>query len=133
MMVGMVVLGGLFQLIFAILGHGNVLHYAGLRALLMTGNMVIGMSLWMRHRRHSWTSVRKMSGAMCIPLAVLIIPYGAGMLSAGASFALLHVLMLPCMLGAMLLNRDEYSRDHRQQSKSPVTNRLLFTAGRRLT
>jgi hypothetical protein len=53
----------------------------------MAGYMTVGMSLWMRHRRHGWASVGEMAGAMLVPYVVLIGPYWAGLLSRGGSSA----------------------------------------------
>lgn len=114
MIAGMAILGGALSLGFAVLGHANPVHYAGLRALVMTINMTIGMSLWMRYRHHTWTSISEMAGAMFVPFAVLIGPYGAGLLSGGALLGVMHVLMLPCMFAVMLRRRYEYSQDHRR-------------------
>jgi deazaflavin-dependent oxidoreductase (nitroreductase family) len=113
MLVGMAVLGAALSLIFGLLGHSDLLHYAGIRGLLMTGYMTIGMALWMRHRRHGWRTVAEMGAAMIVPYLVLIGPFLAGRLSAGSFLGAMHALMLPCMVVAMLARRDQYSHDHR--------------------
>jgi deazaflavin-dependent oxidoreductase (nitroreductase family) len=116
MLVGMAVLGAAVSLIFGLLGHSNLLHYAGLRGLLMTGYMTIGMSVWMRHRRHTWTTIAEMGAAMLLPYVVLIGPFLAGRLSAGTFLGAMHALMLPCMIVAMLARRDQYAQDHRMHT-----------------
>jgi hypothetical protein len=116
MIVGMAVLGALVSLIFRLLGHANLLHFAGLRALLMTTYMIVGMSLWMRHRGHNWARVCEMSVAMALPLALLIGPFWAGLLSPQTLLVAMHALMLPFMLVAMLLRRNEYAQDHRHHA-----------------
>ena len=116
MIAGMAVLGGALSLIFALAGHSNPIHYAGLRALVMTINMTIGMSLWMRYRGHDWTSTGEMAGAMFLPLLALIGPYEAGLLSGGALLLVMHFLMLPCMVIVMLHRREEYAQNHRAHS-----------------
>jgi hypothetical protein len=116
MIAGMAILGGALSLGFALVGHANPVHYAGLRALVMTINMTIGMSLWMRYRHHTWRSTGEMAGAMFFPFIVLIGPYGAGLLSGGALLGVMHVLMLPCMLAVMVRRRSEYSQDHQRHS-----------------
>jgi len=114
MLVGMAVLGAVAQVVCAALGHsGFFLHHVGLRAPLMAMNMTIGMAVWMRHRGHGWAPIAEMSAAMFVPLAVLIGPFWAGLLSGGALLGAMHVLMLPAMVIAMLHRRDEYARDHR--------------------
>jgi hypothetical protein len=109
MLAGMFVLGALVQMVCAVLGHpGLFTHHVGLRAPLMAFNMAVGMALWMRHRGHDFAAIGEMTGAMFIPLAVLIGPYLAGLLSPGALLGLEHALMLPCMAAAMLRRRDDY-------------------------
>jgi effector-binding domain-containing protein len=51
----------------------------------MTAYMVVGMGLWMRHRRHDWASVLEMSAAMIVPYVLLVGPFAAGLLAKGAS------------------------------------------------
>jgi hypothetical protein len=113
MMVGMAVLGAVVQVICAGLGHsGFFLDHPGLRAPLMAMNMSIGMAAWMWHRGHGWAPVAEMSAAMFAPLAVLIGPSWAGVLSGDTLLGAMHVLMLPAMVIAMRHRRDEYARDH---------------------
>jgi hypothetical protein len=112
MLLSMVLFGAAVSAVFALLGHGNLLHYAALRGLLMTIYMVLGMSLWMRHRRHGWPSVLEMSAAMMVPYVLLVGPFAAGFLSKGTFLSAMHVLMLPCMYLAMVRSREEYEQDH---------------------
>lgn len=116
MMVGMAFLGMVAAGLFALFDCSNLLHHVGVRAPLMALDMTIGMSVWMRHRGHDWTATSEMAGAMFVPLAILIVPFGAGLLSGPALLGLMHVLMLPAMLVVMLRRRDEYARDHRAPS-----------------
>ncbi len=122
MMVGMAVLGALVQVICTALGHpGYFTHHVGLRAPLMAANMTIGMAVWMRYRGHGWVPIGEMSAAMFVPLAVLIGPFSAGVLSGDALLGLMHVLMFPAMVIAMLHRRDEYSHAHvAERAKPPV-------------
>jgi hypothetical protein len=112
MMVSMMILSGLFWGIMAGLGHSNLRHLAGLRALVMTINMVIGMTLWMRFRRHGWATTLEMDAAMLLPFVLLIGPYAAGLLSDGALMGVEHLLMLPFMFLVMLRRYDEYAQVH---------------------
>lgn len=112
MMVSMMVLSGLFWGIMAILGHGDLRHLVGLRASVMTINMAIGMTVWMRFRRHSWAATLEMDAAMLLPLLLLIGPYWTGLLSGGALLGGEHVLMLPFMFLVMLRRYDEYAHAH---------------------
>lgn len=116
MVVGMVVLGGVIRLIFAVLGYSyfDVVDQTEPRALVMATNMAIGMSLWMRHRGHSWASTGEMAGAMYAPFIILFVPYWAGLLTSGAVLGGGHLLMLACMVVAMVHRRDEYTRGHRR-------------------
>jgi hypothetical protein len=78
----------------------------------MSAYMVVGMGLWMRHRRHDWASVLEMSGAMIVPYTVLVGPFAAGLLAKGTFLSAMHVLMLPCMYVAMVHRRGHYEQDH---------------------
>ena len=116
MLVSMMVLSGLFWGILGILGHGNLRHLLGVRALVMTINMAIGMTVWMRFRRHGWASTFEMDAAMILPFVLLIGPYWAGMLSGGALIGVEHLLMLPFMFIVMLRRYDEYAQVHQAHS-----------------
>lgn len=117
MLIGMIVLGMVAQLVCAMLGHSGLFtHHVGLRAPLMAANMTIGMSVWMRHRHHGWPAIGEMAAAMFVPLAALIGPYLAGVISGGTLLVGMHVLMVPCMVVAILHRRTEYAQDHRNHS-----------------
>lgn len=120
MLVAMVALGGVVSLGFGVLGHSNLLHHAGLRAFVMTANMSIGMTIWMRFRGHGWASTAEMAGAMVLPIVLLIGPYWAGVLSAGALLGAMHALMLPFMFVVMLRRYSEYAQGHRSHSTGHV-------------
>jgi flagellar biosynthetic protein FliP len=113
MIVGMMVVGGVVRLFCVLTGHEGVFDHAGASALIMATNMVIGMSVWMRYRHHSWAAIADMAGAMYVPLAVLIVPFWLGVLPGGALLGLMHVLMLPAMWLVMLRRPDEYVHEHR--------------------
>ena len=105
MIVGMAVLGAIIRLILLpLLGfsYAELADQTELRALVMATNMVIGMSLWMRHGGHGWASVGEMAAAMHPPFTVLFVPFWAGLLSGRAVVSLGHLLMLPFMVVAML-------------------------------
>jgi hypothetical protein len=53
-----------------------------------------------------------MSGAMVVPVLVLIPLCWLGTIGSGALFGLEHGLMLPAMLGVMLYRRSEYGHHH---------------------
>jgi deazaflavin-dependent oxidoreductase (nitroreductase family) len=117
MLLSMAIFGAAVSGVFAILGHGNLLHFAALRGFLMSIYMVVGMGLWMRHRRHGWTSVIEMGGAMIVPYALLVGPFAAGLLAKGTFLSAMHVLMLPCMYVALIHRREEYEQDHSRHGR----------------
>jgi hypothetical protein len=112
MVLSMVVFGAAVSGVFALFGHGNLLHYAALRGALMTASMVLGMGLWMRFRHHGWATVLEMSAAMTLPYVVLVGPSAIGLVGDGAFLAGMHVLMLPAMYASMAHRRAEYSSPH---------------------
>jgi copper chaperone CopZ len=112
MVVGMVVLGPVVNLVLSLLGVPDLFDGTEAMALVMATNMTIGMSLWMRYRRHGWASIAEMGAAMYLPFVVLFVPYWAGVLSAGALMTAGHLLMLPLMAVAMLRRRGEYTGHH---------------------
>ena len=117
MVVGMAVLGGGVRLILVMFGDSDFLaDRVGLRALVMTANMTIGMAVWMRHRGHGWGAIAEMSVAMFVPLGILIGPFWAGALSGAALVGLMHLLMLPAMAIAMQHRRTEYAHDHHRDA-----------------
>jgi hypothetical protein len=109
MAVGMVVLGPAVK---PLTGQFDVFQRTDLSVLVMATNMTIGMSLWMRYRRHGWASIAEMGAAMYVPFAVLLVPYWAGLLPGGMLMIAGHVLMLPAMAAAMWRRRGEYMRGH---------------------
>jgi hypothetical protein len=104
MLVAMVVGMGVLGMLWPELGGGVEVH-----VLVMATKMTIGMAVWMAVRRHRWVAVAEMSLAMFVPFVVLLPPFWAGWLSAGALFTLGHVLMLPAMVLAMLRRPTEYT------------------------
>jgi hypothetical protein len=70
------------------------------------------MSAWMRYRGHGWASIAEMGAAMYLPFLVLFVPLWAGLLSSGGLMLWGHLLMLPAILAAMFLRRDEYLHGH---------------------
>lgn len=116
MLVGMVVLDPVWTTVASLAGGATVLARPDVGAMVMATNMTIAMSVWMRHRRHGWVPIVQMGAAMYVPFLALIGPYWADLISGEALLVAGHVLMLPAMVLAMLLRRDEYTRDHRHHS-----------------
>ncbi len=78
--------------------------------LAMGVTMTVPMVAWMRYRGHGWAASNEMAASMLIPTAGVIALLGAGLVDdIGALLMVEHVVMLPSMLVAMLLRRDEYS------------------------
>jgi hypothetical protein len=71
--------------------------------------MTVPMVAWMRHRGHGWAATNEMAASMLVPTAGVIALLGAGLVDdVGTLLIVEHVVMLPGMLIAMLLRRDEY-------------------------
>jgi hypothetical protein len=113
MMVGMMALGMVDRGILAAAGT-SVSSVKGAApevvALVMALNMTVGMTLWMRHRHHSWAMCAEMGGAMFIPAITAIVLLWCGAIHSGSVLGVEHAPMLPAMVGVMLLRRTEYSQ-----------------------
>lgn len=112
MVVGMVLLDPLAQFLFSSYASVDLFATPGLFAPVMTLNMIIGMALWMLFRRHSLRSVGEMSGAMVLPLCLLIGPHWGGVLSGNVLIAGSMALSLPAMMLVMYYRRDMYGMKH---------------------
>ncbi|GAA2401091.1 hypothetical protein GCM10010191_05420 [Actinomadura vinacea] len=113
MMVGMLVFGAVLGAVLGAVGldYSHAEHPA-IGSLEMAFTMSLGMVAWMRYRGHGWAPTLEMAAAMFAPLAVLLPLLWTGAVSGDSVMMLLHVLMLPAMLAAMLRRRDEYSAAH---------------------
>lgn len=113
MMVGMMALGALDSGILSAAGT-TVTHVKTSApeafALVMALNMTVGMTLWMRHRRHSWSMCAEMAGAMFLPATVALLLFWCSVVHTRSVGAVEMLAMLPAMLAAMLYRRAEYSR-----------------------
>jgi flagellar biosynthetic protein FliP len=115
MVVGMVVLGMPFRAILGALGHtwGEAFaSFPEIVCLVMTLNMGVGMVVWMRFRGHGWRTTAEMILAMSAAPAVALGMFWSHIVSEEPLIGLMHVLMLPAMLIAMLFRREEYSHAH---------------------
>ena len=85
----------------------------------MALTMTVPMVGWMRYRRHGWPACADMTAAMAIPtLSVLALLWSGLVGDLGTLLLIEHVAMLPSMLLAMLMRRDEYTgavHHHAQQ------------------
>ena len=82
--------------------------------VLMISAMALTMTLpmvgWMRFRGHAWPVCADMTAAMVLPtLSVLALLWSGLVGDLGTLLVIEHVAMLPSMLVAMLLRRDEYT------------------------
>ena len=113
MMVGMWALAALDAAIFAAAGTSipavkdSVPEIWG---LLMALNMTVGMTLWMRHRRHTWAMCAEMAGAMFAPAIVAIVLFWCAVIDGTAIGPVTMAAMAPAMLAVMLLRRTEYAQ-----------------------
>jgi hypothetical protein len=88
-------------------------------ALTMTAPMVG----WMRYRGHGWPVCADMTAAMVLPtLGVLALLWSGLVADLGTLLVIEHVAMLPSMLVAMMLRRDEYTGAvHHNRAMDEVT------------
>ena len=87
-------------------------------ALTMTAPMVG----WMRYRGHGWPACADMTAAMVLPtLGVLALLWSGLVGDLGTLLLIEHVAMLPSMLVAMLLRRDEYTGAVHHHAQQQVT------------
>jgi hypothetical protein len=104
----------------ALRAGGTSLHETdALMISAMAVTMTVPMVAWMRYRRHGWPVCADMTAAMVIPtLSVLALLWSGLVGDLGTLLLIEHVAMLPGMLVAMLLRRDEYTggvHHHAQQ------------------
>jgi hypothetical protein len=125
MFLGMAVLGIPALLALAAAGVSSAELRSDAPALLLLGmgiSMTVPMVAWMRYRGHGWRASNEMAAAMLIPTAGVIALLGMGVGEVGNLLMLEHVVMLPSMLVAMLLRREEYSHrgHHERHAESAV-------------
>lgn len=95
----------------ALRAAGTSLHSSDVLMIsAMAVTMTVPMVGWMRFRGHGWPVCAEMAAAMAIPtLAVLVLLWTGLVGGLGTLLLIEHVGMLPSMLVAMLLRRDEYT------------------------
>jgi hypothetical protein len=113
MFLGMVVLGAPAMLALGAAGVSSAELEADAPALMLLGmgvTMTVPMVGWMRCRGHGWGPSNEMAASMLIPTAGVIALLGARLVEdIGTLLAIEHAVMLPAMLVAMLLRREEYA------------------------
>jgi hypothetical protein len=112
MVAGMVVLEPIWSMAAGPLGVSDLLALPEPAALVMATNMTITMSVWMRYRGHGVAATAEMAAAMYLPFVVLFVPMWLGVISPDGMLVGGHLLMLPVMVAAMLLRREEYTGGH---------------------
>lgn len=112
MLLGMVVLGGSAELVFALSGTSLSDQSGGFQVMLMGLNMTVPMVLWMSHRGHAAARNVEMALSMIVPSVIAAALAWGGALESGAALGVQHVVMIPAMLGVMLWRYDEYSHPH---------------------
>lgn len=113
MVLGMVVLGLPAEGALRALGTSSSELQSNAPAGMLLGmavTMTVPMVGWMRYRGHGWQPCLEMAASMFLPTFAVIALLGAGLVeSIGALLTIEHVGMLPSMLVAMLIRRDEYT------------------------
>ncbi len=93
-------------------------------ALLLLGmavTMTVPMVGWMRLRGHGWAASNEMAASMFVPtFAAIALRWGGVVEDVGSLLVIQHVAMLPSMLVAMLLRREEYTGGHAHGHASPA-------------
>ena len=112
MFVGMVVLGGAAELLFAAAGSSLSDQPGGTQGTLMGLNMTVPMVLWMRHRGHAAARTVEMALSMIVPSLAAAALAWAGALGSAAALGIQHAVMIPAMLGVMLWRYQDYSHPH---------------------
>jgi hypothetical protein len=116
MFLGMAVLGTPAMLALGAAGVSSAELQSDAPALMLLGmgiTMTVPMVACMRYRGHGWQASNEMAASMLIPTAGAIGLLGAGLVEdVGALLMAEHVVMLPSMLVAMLVRRDEYTHAH---------------------
>jgi hypothetical protein len=112
MFLGMLVLGGLAELVFAVAGSSLSDQPGGFQVMLMGFNMTVPMVIWMSHRGHDRARNAEMAASMIVPSLFAAILAWAGVLGAGGALALQHGVMIPAMLAVMLWRYEHYSQAH---------------------
>jgi hypothetical protein len=123
MLVGMWVLAAVDAAIFAAAGTSipDVKDSAPeVWGLLMALNMIVGMTVWMRHRRHSWAMCAEMAGAMFAPAVLAIVLFWCAVIHGDSVGRVEMMAMLPAMIAVMLLRRTEYSQPVHARARQPI-------------
>jgi hypothetical protein len=111
MVLGMVILGGLAELLLAAAGSSLSDQSGSTQVMLMGLNMTVPMVLWMSYRGHPAARNAEMALSMIVPSVAAALAW-AGALESGAALGIQHAVMIPAMLGVMLWRYQDYSHPH---------------------
>jgi uncharacterized membrane protein YhaH (DUF805 family) len=112
MLLGMVLLGGLAELLFAAFGSSLSDQSGGAQVMLMGLNMTVPMVIWMSYRGHAVARNAEMAMSMIVPSVAAAVLAWAGVLDSAAALGVQHAVMIPAMLAVMLWRYEEYSHAH---------------------
>ena len=116
MVAGMVALGLPAEAAMRALGTSTATLKADAPEIALLGmavTMTVPMVAWMRYRGHRWQPSAEMAASMFLPTFAVIAALWGGVVEDFESLmAIEHVAMLPSMLVAMLVRRDEYTGSH---------------------
>ncbi|GLY22117.1 hypothetical protein Misp04_18490 [Micromonospora sp. NBRC 101691] len=108
MVAGMLLLDPFWAVAADRLGRTGLLDRPDVGVAVMAVDMAIGMTVWMRYRRHPWSGVGEMVAAMLLPLALLAVPWWAGLIGADTLMLGAHLLMVPATVAVVWRRRDEH-------------------------
>jgi hypothetical protein len=109
MFAGMLVLGGITELVFAAAGSSLSDAPGSVRVMLMGFDMTVPMVAWMSYRGHPRARNAEMAASMIVPTLAAAALAAVGVLSSAAALGVQHAVMIPAMLGVMLWRYDHYS------------------------
>jgi nitrate/nitrite transporter NarK len=112
MLLGMAVLGGLAELVVAVIGGSVSDQPGGFRVMLMGLSMTVPMVIWMSYRGHDGARNAEMAASMMVPTVAAAALAAASALGSGAALGVQHAVMVPAMLGVMLWRYEHYSQPH---------------------
>jgi flagellar biosynthetic protein FliP len=109
MIVGMMVLGGLSQVLLDLPDETSV------DLVEMAIAMTVAMVAWMRFRGHTWGPTTEMAAAMLVPAAGALVLLSGGIVTDSSTLMMIeHTAMFVAMFGAMLWRYEEYTGHHHQ-------------------
>jgi len=118
MFLGMLVLGGLATLLFALAGSSLSDQPGGTRVMLMAFDMTVPMVAWMSYGGQASARKVEMASSMVVPSLLAATLAWGGVLGAEAALGVQHAVMIPAMLGVMVWRYEHYSQRHAESAVS---------------